>query len=33
MAEDRVAFDNRFCLVFDENDLRISADIAAPDAH
>ena len=28
-----VAFDDRYCMVFDENDLRISADIAAPDAH
>jgi len=28
-----VAFDDRFCMVFDENDLRISADITAPDAH
>ena len=29
----RVAFDDRYCMVFDENDQRISADIAAPDAH
>ena len=28
-----LAFDERFCMVFDENDLRISADIPAPDAH
>ena len=28
-----LAFDDRFCMVFDENDLRISADITAPDAH
>ena len=28
-----LAFDERFCMVFDENDLRISADITAPDAH
>jgi multiple sugar transport system ATP-binding protein len=28
-----VAFDDSFCMVFDENNLRISADIAAPDAH
>lgn len=28
-----VAFDDRYCMVFDENDLRISTDIAAPDAH
>ena len=29
----KLAFDERFCMVFDENDLRISADITAPDAH
>ncbi len=29
----KLAFDERFCMVFDENDLRISADIPAPDAH